>query len=187
MTRQANAQVTLKILVADDEPIVVRVAESVLRKAGYDITAAENADAALEFAAASRGSIALLIVNHSLNARPGRNLVNDILSMEPSMQVLRFSGHLETRLLLTTPVGLSRNFDDVLIARKCPEHFRFEMFYPGKANGYPPQPFAGTPARAVRTPTGAGRTNKQPDFDRCEGSTPKRRLPELSSTFPQNS
>src|SRR5947209_18140281 len=84
-------------------------------------------------------------------------------------------------------MGLFRNFDDVLIARKCPEHIGFEMFYLGKANGYPPRPFAGAPARAVRTPAGAGGTNKQPDFDRCEGSTPKRRLSELSSTFPQNS
>src|SRR5579884_4142873 len=91
------------------------------------------------------------------------------------------------QLLLTTPVGLSRNFGDVLITRKCPQHIDFEMFYPGKANGYPPRPFAGAPARAVRTPAGAGGTNKQPDFDRCEGRTPKRRLPELSSPLPQNS
>jgi two-component system cell cycle sensor histidine kinase/response regulator CckA len=98
MRRQANCQVTLKILVVDDEPIVVRVVESVLRKAGYDITAAENADAALELAAANRGSIALLIVNHSLNARPSRNLVDDLLAVQPNMQVLRFSGHLESEL-----------------------------------------------------------------------------------------
>ena len=89
-----------------------------------------------------------------------------------AVQALKADGSLPRRvqlrqckyLLLTTPVGLSRNFDDVLIARKCPEHIGFEMFYPGKANGYPPRPFAGAPARALRTPAGAGGTNKQPDF-----------------------
>jgi CheY-like chemotaxis protein len=42
----------LKILVLDDEPMVLRVVKSVLGRAGYDITAADNAEAALEFAAA---------------------------------------------------------------------------------------------------------------------------------------
>jgi DNA-binding NtrC family response regulator len=91
----------LKILVVDDEPIVLRVAESVLGRAGYDITAVDNAHAALEFAAANRGSIDLLIVNHSLSGATGRNLVDDMLAMQPNMQALRFSGHLENELRAT--------------------------------------------------------------------------------------
>lgn len=88
----------MKILVVDDEPIVLSVVENILRQAGYDVIAANSADAALEFAVANRGNIGLLIVNHSVNARPGRNLVEDLLPMQPKVQVLRFSGHLEGEL-----------------------------------------------------------------------------------------
>jgi two-component system cell cycle sensor histidine kinase/response regulator CckA len=75
--------------------------ENVLRPAGYDVVAAGSADAAREFAAANRGNIGLLILDHSLNVEPGRDLVQEILPTHPNMKVLRISGHLEDELRRT--------------------------------------------------------------------------------------
>lgn len=88
----------MKILVVDDEPIILGTVASILRHAGYEVVTADSARAACEFAAANSENIGLLVVNHSINAQPGRKLVEDILPMQPNMQVLRFSGHLEAEL-----------------------------------------------------------------------------------------
>ena len=92
----------LKILVVDDEAMVLNVVERILRKAGYDTLAAENADAACEFAAANKGDIGLLVVNHSLNGRPGRNLVDDILRLIHLMGPL-FPSSLDSNASRTIP------------------------------------------------------------------------------------
>lgn len=88
----------MKILVIDDEPIILGTVANILRQAGYDVMTADSADAACEFAAATKDNIGLLVVNHSVNARSGRELVEDILPMQPNMHVLRFSGYLEAEL-----------------------------------------------------------------------------------------
>lgn len=77
---------------------MLKIVESILRRAGYDVAAANSGDAAHEFATAHRGNIGLLVIDHSMNAQGGRNLVDEILPTQSDMKVLRSSGELEGEL-----------------------------------------------------------------------------------------
>jgi DNA-binding NtrC family response regulator len=86
------------ILVVDDEPLVLEVVATALQLEKYDVLAAVTAKEAHDKATLREGGIDLLIVNHTLANEAGRNLVEDLLSLQPRMKVLRFSGHLEGQL-----------------------------------------------------------------------------------------
>jgi two-component system, cell cycle sensor histidine kinase and response regulator CckA len=92
------------ILIIDDEPVVVTVVEASLRQEGYEVVSATSAEQAIETATSLAGRIALIIVNHSLSAMPGRNLVEAIEKLQPGVKVLRFSGHSEEHLRATGQV-----------------------------------------------------------------------------------
>jgi DNA-binding NtrC family response regulator len=87
-----------KILVVDDEPVVLNMVAATLQREKYDVLTAASAAEALQQAKLYEGDISLLIVNHSVDAIPGRNLVDEILPVQRQMKVLRFSGHLENEL-----------------------------------------------------------------------------------------
>jgi DNA-binding NtrC family response regulator len=89
------------ILVIDDEPILVEVVEASLRREGYEVISATNAEEAIQMASSLAGRLALVIVNHSLSAVPGRNLVEAIKRLQPGVKVLRYSGHSEEHLRAT--------------------------------------------------------------------------------------
>ncbi len=86
------------ILVADDEPVVLDVVARILQGAGYKVLKAGTADTALEQANGHEGAINLLVLNHCLEARPGRDLVDKIVAIHPQLKVLRFSGFMESDL-----------------------------------------------------------------------------------------
>ncbi|HEY7388147.1 MAG TPA: response regulator [Bryobacteraceae bacterium] len=89
------------ILVIDDEPMVVEVVEESLRREGYEVISATNAEQALQTASALAGWLDLIIVNHSLSTIPGRNLVEAIERLQPGVKVLRYSGYTEEHLRAT--------------------------------------------------------------------------------------
>ncbi len=87
-----------KILVVDDEPIILDLVAATLQREKYDVLTAASGAVALQQAKLYERDISLLIVNHSVGFQPGRNLVDEILPVQPQMKVLRFSGHLESQL-----------------------------------------------------------------------------------------
>jgi two-component system, cell cycle sensor histidine kinase and response regulator CckA len=93
-----------KILVIDDEPIVLQVVEESLRREGYEVISATNPKQAIEAATSFAGQIALIIVNHSLSTIPGRNLVEAIVKLQPGVKVLRYSAYSEEHLRATGQV-----------------------------------------------------------------------------------
>ena len=87
-----------KILVVDDEPIVLDLVAATLRREKYEVLTAASGTVALQQARLYHGDISLLIVDHSVDFHSGRTLVDEILPVQPQMKVLRFSGHLESQL-----------------------------------------------------------------------------------------
>jgi two-component system, cell cycle sensor histidine kinase and response regulator CckA len=96
----ANGKVRA-ILVIDDDPGVLVVVDIILQKEGYKVVSARSVEQAIETATSLAGQIALLIVDHSLSVMPGRNVVEAIEKLQPSVKVLRFSGHSEDDLRAT--------------------------------------------------------------------------------------
>jgi len=89
------------ILVIDDEPSLLMAMEMSLRREGYEVIAATNAQQAIQTASSLAGRLALIIVNHSLSSVPGRNIVEAIRRLQPGLKVLRISGHSEENLRAT--------------------------------------------------------------------------------------
>jgi two-component system, cell cycle sensor histidine kinase and response regulator CckA len=89
------------ILVIDDESMVLEIVVESLRREGYEVMSATNAEQALQTASSLAGRLALIIVNHSLSSLPGRSLVEAIERRQPGVKVLRYSGYTEEHLRAT--------------------------------------------------------------------------------------
>lgn len=87
-----------KILVVDDEPLVLNVVAAALKRENYDVLTATSGVTARQQAKLHEGNIGLLIVDHSVDFEPGQNLVDAIFPVQPQMKVLCFSGYLESQL-----------------------------------------------------------------------------------------
>ena len=87
-----------KILVVDDEPIILNVVAATLRKRGYEVVSAGSANEALSLEGVLDPYLRLLVTNHSLDGHSARTFVEDLLRIQPHLEVLRFSGHLESEL-----------------------------------------------------------------------------------------
>jgi CheY-like chemotaxis protein len=81
-----------KILVVDDEELVLNVIRGALNSAGHEITVAKSGKEALE-AAQSADAIELLVVDHSLRPERGPDIANRILLQHPAMRVLHISAY----------------------------------------------------------------------------------------------
>lgn len=87
-----------KILVVDDEPIVVRFVAAALLQSGHQVLTADRLRGALACVANHEEEIGLLLVDHSMSQLPGPDLVKALQRLKPQMTVLRFSGYQESDL-----------------------------------------------------------------------------------------
>jgi DNA-binding NtrC family response regulator len=78
------------ILVVDNEPIVVQVAEAALKRAGHSVVAVSSGREALRAAAGME--IEILIVNHRIEPETGRAIAERLLPAHPEMKVIHISG-----------------------------------------------------------------------------------------------
>jgi two-component system cell cycle sensor histidine kinase/response regulator CckA len=83
------------ILVVEDEGIVRQVATRMLRKRGYTVLEAPNADGALEIVSHYREPIHLLITDVVMPGMNGRELAEKLLTQRPDLAVLYMSGYSE--------------------------------------------------------------------------------------------
>lgn len=93
----STAPVTL--LLVDDEPAVLRIAQRVLEHAGYAVLAAESGAAAVELARHHEGRISALITDVEMPGMTGLDLVEAIGSHRPGLAVLFLSGHSSDEVL----------------------------------------------------------------------------------------
>ena len=80
------------VLVADDEPGVVKLASKVLERRGYQVLSAGRGDEALKLFKAHRADIMLAIVDFSMPAIDGAQLIELIHQCKPELKVLLTSG-----------------------------------------------------------------------------------------------
>jgi DNA-binding NtrC family response regulator len=92
MTGLVREQVT--ILVADDDPDMLRVTAAILNRSGYRVLTALNAEAALRAFEEAPQAIHLVISDVVMPGMKGPQLIRSIKSLSPSTATLLMSGTL---------------------------------------------------------------------------------------------
>jgi PAS domain S-box-containing protein len=96
--RQTTAGTTLRggdetILVVEDEPLILQVAERVLTGLGYDVLTARDGVEALVLATGAPGPIELLLTDVIMPKMGGRELAARLTAERPGLRVLYSSGY----------------------------------------------------------------------------------------------
>ncbi len=81
------------VLLVDDEPELLTLAQTMLQKLGYRVLAAGRPGEAIELAKEYANEIQLLIVDIIMPEMNGRNLAERLLSIYPRMKILFMSGY----------------------------------------------------------------------------------------------
>ncbi|HKP64683.1 MAG TPA: PAS domain S-box protein [Polyangiales bacterium] len=92
ITRRAGKET---LLVVEDEPLILRVAQAALEKLGYHVLCAHNGQHALEVASKTAEPIDLLITDVVMPKLGGRELATRLQAMRPTTRVLYTSGYAE--------------------------------------------------------------------------------------------
>jgi len=116
------------VLMTEDETSVRHVAEVMLRRVGYEVLSAANADEALKIAAAHEGPIDLLLTDVIMPGMNGRQLAERLLAERPGLRVLYMSGYTDDSLvqhvvLNTDASYLQKPFDAETLSRKVRQAF----------------------------------------------------------------
>jgi len=81
------------ILLVEDEPLLLELADCTLQQLGYRVLACTNADAALRTFADNKDAISLLVTDVVMPRMDGRELAGRITRLKPGLQVLYSSGY----------------------------------------------------------------------------------------------
>jgi two-component system, cell cycle sensor histidine kinase and response regulator CckA len=89
----ANAR-KRRILVAEDEDLILRVFEGILGKAGFEVVGAENGDKAVALFDGAPDSFDLVITDLALPGIPGQALAAHIRNKRPDMRIIFSTGNI---------------------------------------------------------------------------------------------
>ena len=81
-----------KILVVDDEPVVLGLCQKILERGGYDVVQANSGEAALRFCDASDRSIDLALLDIMMPGMNGIELAGHLRSANPKLLIVLMSG-----------------------------------------------------------------------------------------------
>ncbi|NTW74566.1 MAG: PAS domain S-box protein [Chlorobiaceae bacterium] len=81
------------ILLVEDEPEILNICKTVLRKIGYDVLSASSPTEALMLVSGHTGHIDLLLTDVIMPEMNGRELANMIASLHPELKILFMSGY----------------------------------------------------------------------------------------------
>lgn len=87
---------TERILVVDDEPLLVKINEKRLGQKGYQVTGVTGSRKALEMFRSRPDSFDLLITDQTMPRLKGVELAEEVLKIKPSMLIILCTGHSET-------------------------------------------------------------------------------------------
>ena len=93
------ARGTETILVIEDEPQVRGVTRTILRRAGYDVLEARDGVEAIALVEKHEGPIHLVVTDVVMPKMSGRDVVQKLAPMRPSMKVLYVSGYTEDAIV----------------------------------------------------------------------------------------
>jgi CheY-like chemotaxis protein len=91
MFHHRQSRSSARILVVDDEPVVVEFAERVLQTAGYHIMTATSGDAALKLCT-EQGLPDLLVTDMKMPRMEGDELASKLRQQDPDLKVLYLTG-----------------------------------------------------------------------------------------------
>ena len=83
-----------RILVAEDEELILRVFEAILGKAGFEVLSAENGNRAMSLFDAEPESIDLVITDLSLPGLTGEALAAHIRKARPNLPIIFSTGNI---------------------------------------------------------------------------------------------
>jgi CheY-like chemotaxis protein len=100
------------ILIAEDDEILRKLADSVLGEFGYIVILAEDGDDAIEKFKASKDDIQLVILDMLMPGKNGKEVYDAIKALNPDIRVLFASGYAAD--ILDTKEMLNTQFDFVM-------------------------------------------------------------------------
>jgi signal transduction histidine kinase len=80
------------VLVVDDEDVVRKVAQNVLRRLGYDVITAANGKAAVELFARNPSAIDVVLLDMTMPVMGGEEALKHLLEIKPGASVVAMSG-----------------------------------------------------------------------------------------------
>jgi two-component system cell cycle sensor histidine kinase/response regulator CckA len=80
------------ILLVDDDDLVLRLGERILKRAGYDVLIAANGQEALQIYKKEQGNIALVILDLVMPQMDGKECLEQLLELDPAVRVMISSG-----------------------------------------------------------------------------------------------
>ncbi len=83
-----------RILVAEDEELILRVFEAILGKAGFDVLSAENGNRAVSIFDADPESVDLVITDLSLPGLTGEALAAHVRKTRPNLPIIFSTGNI---------------------------------------------------------------------------------------------
>jgi DNA-binding NtrC family response regulator len=81
-----------QVLLIDDNPLQLKVRETILRGAGFQVSVATTADSALATLRAVPDRVGLVITDHLMPGCSGSELVRQLRSFNPGLPVIVLSG-----------------------------------------------------------------------------------------------
>lgn len=81
-----------QVLLIDDNPLQLKVRETILRREGFQVSVATTADSALATLRALPGRVGLVITDHLMPGCSGSELVRQLRSFNPTLPVIVLSG-----------------------------------------------------------------------------------------------
>ena len=84
------------ILVVEDEAAILNLINTMLEKLGYTVLTASTASRAMQLVEAHAGEIRLLITDVVMPGMNGRELAEQLMSLDPTLNLLFMSGYTAT-------------------------------------------------------------------------------------------
>ncbi len=109
---------TETILVVDDNPVILELAQRILQGQGYAVLTAESAEEAVQVAGASAAPIDLLLTDVIMPGNNGRALADYVAEAWPDVKLLYMSGYTDDELVHQ---GVSAGRQDLLAKPFTPQ------------------------------------------------------------------
>jgi DNA-binding NtrC family response regulator len=105
MTAQPAQPASTTILLVDDEESVRAIVLKILRRANYNVIAAENGDDAIRVAAAYEGKIDIVVTDMYMPGMRGPEVVQALSKARPGLRSLFMSGYTDQDARTAVPQG----------------------------------------------------------------------------------
>jgi PAS domain S-box-containing protein len=92
---------TETLLLAEDEPLVREIEETLLREAGYKIISARDGNEALRLFSDHRDSIDLLVLDAIMPGKNGIDVFREIQKIDPQIKVIMVSGYTSEMMIVS--------------------------------------------------------------------------------------